>query len=245
MLLEGAGLERRLGLVELFGLVDFRDLKRGCLQGIAHGVGFGLGLGLELGPVVFGQGGLEFLCGVGRTLRAQVGGDFPVFLGDEAPDLAFAVGDQPDRDRLDAPGTQVSAPDFFPEERAELVADHAVEEPPRLLGVDHIHVDRAGLAECILDGPFGDFVERHPANAVFLQVERLLQVPGDGFAFAVGVGRQIDQPGTGGGAFQVADRFLLGRHDLVGWLVAFGHLEAELPFGKIAHVAHAGLDHIS
>ena len=55
LLLEAAGLERRLGLVELLGLVDLRDLKRRGLQGVAHGVGFGLGLGLELGAVVFGQ----------------------------------------------------------------------------------------------------------------------------------------------------------------------------------------------
>ena len=188
---------------------------------------------------------MNCLVGVGRSLRAQVGGDFPVFLGDEAPDLAFAVGDQPHRDRLHAARAQVPRTDFLPEQRAELIADHAVQEPPRLLGVDHIHVDRAGLAECLLDGPLGDFVERDPADAVFLQIERLLQVPGNGFAFAVRVSRQIDQPGPSGGAFQVADRFFLGRHDLVRCLVAFGHFEAELPFGKVAHMAHARLDHVS
>ena len=89
-------------------------------------------------------------------------------------------------------------------------------------------------AERILDGPFGDFVERDPADAVFVQVERLLQMPGDRFALTVRVSREIDQTGTGRRAFQVADRFLLGRNDLVGRLVAVRHLEAELPFGKIA-----------
>ena len=55
LLLERAGLEWGVGLVELFGLVDLGDDVRGRLQGVANGVGFGLGLGLELGTAVFGQ----------------------------------------------------------------------------------------------------------------------------------------------------------------------------------------------
>ncbi len=99
-------------------------------------------------------------------------------------------------------------------------------------------------AECILDGTLGDFVEGHAANAVVGQVECLLQVPGDGFAFAVRVGRQIDEPGLGGGSLELADRVFLGRHDFVRGLVALGDVEPELALGQVAHMAHARLHHI-
>ncbi len=88
---------------------DVRDR----LQGVADGVGVGLGLGLELGAVVLGQARLELVGGGGRAGRAHGRGDLPVFLGDEGPDLALAVGDQPHGDRLDAAGAQVARATFF------------------------------------------------------------------------------------------------------------------------------------
>ena len=117
----------------------------------------------------------------------------------------LAVGDQPDGDRLDPARAQVAG-DLAPEQGAELIAHEPVEEPPGLLGVDHVHVDRADVAERVLDGPLGDLVEGHAADPLVGQVERLLQVPGDRLALAVGVGRQIDHVGPGGLALQLADR---------------------------------------
>ena len=108
----------------------------------------------------------------------------------------LAVGDQPDGHRLDPARAQV-ARHLLPEQRAELVADEPVEEPPGLLGVDHVHVDRADVAERLLDGPLGDLVEGHPADPVVGQVEGLLEVPGDRLALAVGVGRQVDHARPG------------------------------------------------
>ena len=72
-----------------------------------------------------------------------------------------------------------------------------------------------GVAEGVPDGLLGDLVEGDAADAVVRQLERLLQVPGDRLPLAVGVGRQVDQLGPGGGPLQVADRLLLGRDDLV------------------------------
>ena len=67
------------------------------------------------------------------------------------------------------------------------------------------------VAEGLLDGALGDLVEGDAADPVVGQVERLLKVPGDGFALAVGVGRQVDQIGPGGLALQLADGLFLGR----------------------------------
>ena len=114
LLLERAGLERGVGLVELFGLVDLGDRVGDRLQGVAHRVRLGLGLGLELGAVVLGQARLELVGGGGRAGRAHGRGDLPVFLGDEGPDVALAVGDQPHGDRLHAAGAQVSRTHLLP-----------------------------------------------------------------------------------------------------------------------------------
>ena len=48
------------------------------------------------------------------------------------------------------------------------------------------------LLERLLDGRLGDFVERDAAGLLVLEAERFLEMPGDGLAFAVGVGRQVD-----------------------------------------------------
>ena len=50
-----------------------------------------------------------------------------------------------------------------------------------------------GVAEGLLDGALGDLVEGDAADPVVGELERLLEVPGDGLALAVGVGRQVDQ----------------------------------------------------
>ena len=175
--------------------------------------------------------------------RADRRGDLPELLGDERPDLALAVGDQADGDRLDAAGAEV-ARDLAPEQGAELIADEAVEEPAGLLGVDHVHVDRPDVAEGVLDGALGDFVKGDAADPVVGKVEGLLQVPGDRLALAVGVGRQVDDVGPGGLALQIADRVFLGRNDFIGRRVAMRHIQAELALGKVADMTHARLDDV-
>ena len=87
------------------------------------------------------------------------------------------------------------------------------------------------LRECLLDGTLGDLVESDAADAVVGQVEGLLQVPGDGFAFAVGVGGQIDDAGLGRGSLELADRIFFGRHNFVRRLVALRDIEPELALG--------------
>ena len=67
--------------------------------------------------------------------------DRPVLAGGERDDLALALDDEADRDGLDAAGRQAAA-DLARQERAERVADEPVDDPPGLLRVDEVHVDR-------------------------------------------------------------------------------------------------------
>ena len=66
----------------------------------------------------------------------------PVLAGGERLDLALALDDEPNGDRLDAAGRQ-AGPDLAREQRAQRVADEAVDDPAGLLGVDEVGVDVA------------------------------------------------------------------------------------------------------
>ena len=68
----------------------------------------------------------------------------------KAGDLAFALDDESDRDRLDPPGGQ-TATDLARQERAERVADQAVDDAAGLLCVDEVHVDLARVRERVAD----------------------------------------------------------------------------------------------
>ena len=93
--------------------------------------------------MAFGDGLLDGAFG------AQHGGDLPVFLRLERLDLALALDDQPHGHRLHPAGAQVLG-HLLAQQRAELVADDAVEEAARFLGGDAVHVDRAGVRERLL-----------------------------------------------------------------------------------------------
>ena len=111
------------------------------------------------------------------------------------------------RDALDAPGACPAA-DLLLHEPGEREADQPVEHAARLLGIDEVHVDLAGcgggrprhdgaggFGERRLDRGLGDFVEDDAGDLVVGDSRRFLDVPGDGFAFAVGVCREEDAGG--------------------------------------------------
>ncbi len=113
----------------------------------------------------------------------------PVFFRDEGLDFAFTVADELHRHRLHAPRGQ-PAPHFPPEQRAQLIADQAVEHAPRLLRVDARASRWRADAQGVGDGALGDLVELNPLGV--FQVQRLAQMPGDGLAFAIRVGGEVD-----------------------------------------------------
>src|SRR6185369_11928549 len=124
----------------------------------------------------------------------------------------------------------------------DLVAHEPVEYPAGLLRVDLLVVELAGMLEGLLDRPFGDLVEDHPADLLACPGAQLLgQVPADGLALAVGVGGQVDRAGIAGRRFQLLHHLLAGGQDLVLGLEALLHVDAEPLLGQVADVPHGGL----
>src|SRR5207253_1298555 len=85
-----------------------------------------------------------------------------------------------------------TAGDFFPEERGDLVAHDAVEDAPRLLGVDTVLVDGVGLSERLLDVTLGDGREDDALGVAALDAQFLREVPRDGLTLAIEVGGEPD-----------------------------------------------------
>ena len=155
----------------------------------------------------------------------QIGEDLPVLLRLEDANLPLALHHQPHRHRLDPAGGQ-PAGHLRPEQRRHLEAHHPVEKPPRLLGVHPVLVDLAGIVEGVLNGPPGDLVEHHAPEALRVAADHLLEMPGDGFSFAVEVGGEKDLLGGAGQLLELADHLLLAGHDLVGRAPAAVRIDA-------------------
>ncbi len=110
-------------------------------------------------------------------------------------DLVLALADHAQRRALHAAGGQ-AAPHLLPQQRREIEADEVVERAARLLRVHEVERQVARLGDGALHFALGDLVEHHAFDFLALEVaalfEQLAQVPGDGFAFAVRVGREIE-----------------------------------------------------
>ena len=68
----------------------------------------------------------------------------PILFRLERQNLAFALDDQAQRNGLHAAGGN-SAADFVPQQRADLIAHQPIENAPRLLRVDDVLIDPAGI----------------------------------------------------------------------------------------------------
>ena len=162
----------------------------GGLVADGHRVRAGLAAAVDGSPVDAHEVGLEGRAVAGRERGPQG----PVLAGAEGLDLALALDDQPHGHRLDAARREAAA-DLARDERAEGVADHAIDDAARLLGVDEVDVDRARMGEGLADGALGDLVEGHAALLGDGHAGRLGHVPGDGLTLAIEVGGQEDRLG--------------------------------------------------
>ena len=161
----------------------------------------------------------------------------PVFLGNELRDLLLAIADQLQRHRLHASRAE-SAANLVPQDRADLVADEPIEHAARLLRVDHLHVDRARMLHRFLHRLLRDLVEHQAVDLFLLRAELFGEVPADRFAFAIGVGRDVDVGGVLRGALQLGNHFLARRQQFVHRRKAFVDVDAELALRQIADVSH-------
>jgi hypothetical protein len=121
----------------------------------------------------------------------QFGFDRPELLRRETLDFAFAFGDQADGDRLHATSGEALA-DLLPEERAQLVADETVKDAAGLLGVHEFHVYVTRVIERFVYGGRRNLVEDNTLQRIGAEAGGFENMPGNGLAFAVGVGGQVD-----------------------------------------------------
>ena len=86
----------------------------------------------------------------------------------------------------------------------------------------------------------GDFVEHDALGLGRIQFEHLIQMPGNGFPFAILIGCQPDEVGLLGGFGELGYQgFLVGLYLVFGSEPVFD-VYAEVPFGQIPDVPEAG-----
>ena len=162
----------------------------------------------------------------------------PVFLGDEAFNLFLALADYAQRDGLHAPGGK-AALHLVPEQRAELVADEAVEHAARLLRLDEVHVYHVGLGYRAFDAVARDFVHSYAALFICVDVEQRREVPRYRLALAVGVGGEQRSGARRRSALERLYEVGLAAHLYVLGLEAVLDVYRHAPLRKVAHVAYA------
>ena len=203
-----------------------------------HFVGFCLVANLDVGAVALEETGVELWRHGASEPRRHV----PVLFRNEGEDLPLAIAHELQRDRLHAAGAQ-SAANLVPEQRADLVADQTIEHATRLLGVDHLLVDRRRLVERRQHALLRDLVEHQAADLLAVTAAELFrQVPSNRLPFAIGVGRHKDLGRVLRSVLQFLEDLLATRDDFVRRLESILDVHTELAFGQIADVAHRGDD---
>ena len=208
-------------------LLDLRDAVVRTVQ--PFDVGGGVGLGPEQDPLLVGRGGELALGHLGQAggerglgiLRREADVDAPVFDRVERRDLTLALDDQPDCHRLHPPGGEARS-NPFPQDRPDPVPDEPIQDTARLLGVDELHVDAAGIGDRLQDRVARDLGERRAFRADRVDAEQRRNVEGDRFALAVVVRREDQVVGAAEGALQLSDvPFRVLGHDVLGLEVSF------------------------
>ena len=149
---------------------------------------------VELLAVEMGKPGGEI-----SRRRGEVRFDGPIFLGLEGFDLELALADEAQRDRLHA-ARRTRPRQLAPQHRREREPDQIVERAARQIGVHQFFVDGARMGDGIEHGRFRDRVEDDALHFGLAQdaalLERLQDMPGNGFALAVGVGGEDQRVGA-------------------------------------------------
>ena len=194
------GVER---LLEVFGLLALADVEPCDLPAV--------------GADEAGDKGLVARCFKMRDQR-------PIFAADEFFDLQLAFADEAQRDRLHAPG-RARAGQLAPQDRRQREADEIVERAAGQIGVDERLVDLAGMRHRLPDRVLGDGVEHHALDGLVLErallVQYVEQMPGNGLALAIRIGREndlvgfFDEFGDGGDALGALGVHLPDHREIV------------------------------
>ena len=96
-------------------------------------------------PLIFAS----FASNGGGCMAFETRCDRPVLFRLERLDFAFTFDDQSQGDRLNAAGGNAAA-NLVPEQRADLIAHEPVQNAPRLLRIDDVLIDPAGILTAAL-----------------------------------------------------------------------------------------------
>lgn len=118
------------------------------------------------------------------------------------------------------------------------IAHKAVENAARLLGVHKVLVDGTRVRHALRDAGFRNLVERDTVVVILIKAEDIRKVPGDCFAFAVGVGREIHGIGLFCRFLQFGNKLLLSLDDGIFWLEIVFHIHRTGAPSAVAHMAH-------
>ena len=183
-------------------------------------------------------------------LEVPVGGHL------EVETLALPHDEEANGNALDAAGRLGGLANLAPEDGRHLEAGEPVEDAPRLLRVDPLHVELTRVGEGAPDGLLRDFVEDHPLDG-HLGLELVEEVPADGLSLAVFVCRDVEFGGIFERSLELRHLLLLlGRHEVErvhrldvdavlrvsGLLVLLRHL---LRLGDVADVALGCFDAVA
>src|SRR5690606_38673816 len=145
---------------------------------------------------------LERFASAGCQLSHQV----PVAGAAKRHAFALALDNRSDGDTLNSAGRK-PRPHLAPQELRDVDTVEPVRDPPRFLRSYQPVVDPARVLQGVGDRLFGDLVKYQPADGN-LRLEHLAQVPTDGLAFAVFVGRQVEALGGFDRLLQLLDLLL-------------------------------------
>ncbi len=186
-LLQGAGGERRVGVALTLGFLDVDDRPGRAVEILFDQGRLDAGLQVDLFAGALDQIGRKRRLARAVRTPGQLCLQRPVLDGNELQDLFFAIDHHAHGDRLNAPSGQ-AAPNLPAQERADRVADQAIYDAPRLLGIDAIHVDAARALHGGQHRTLGDLVEFDACDLlVAIKAERGDEMPGNGLALTVGV----------------------------------------------------------
>ena len=197
-----------------------------------------LGLGQLVGLVIDTLVAMAVEAGLerGRIACLQTRVERPVFFGPKRLTFLLALDDYPQRHRLDPSGAD-SALDLVPQERTYLVADQPVEHAARLLGVEEVVIELLRIGHRVAHRALRYLMEQHAPNGALDLSELVGDVPRDGLALAVRVGREIYMIGLLGLGLDFLEHLRLARDDVVLGLEIVVDSDAKGALGQIHHVA--------
>ena len=165
-------------------------------------------------------------------LRCQAGVEGPVLFGAEGLALALAVDDYPERHRLHPAGAD-AALDLVPQQRAQLIADQAVEDAARLVRVEQVVIELRGIGDRLFYSGRRNLMQQHAADLGLGLAEMIGDMPCDRLAFAIGVAGEVDVVLALGGGLDLAEYLLFALdYDEIGREIVLD-IDPELALGQV------------